>query len=419
MGGIVLGQPTAPAQFIAPEPAKSVPYPKFPQWVMAGTSVYEGLIRPVCEKNSRYPEFMFMPAAALILNYIALKVRVEYKNIVPSFYMVLIGQKGRVIKSSSVADVIEYLHNAGVVDDASSSTRNAEGKSMVFTVGSPEGLGIEMSRTNCKNAVLYYDELSLLTSKAGIEGSSLLPQLLIMHESKKFSNTVKGRKESFNFEPGSYCASMIACTTDKNFHKQWSKMSGDSSGMDDRTFFLYQPEILASLKPYILVNTKDAAVETRKRLDKAVQQGVYCIEDSTQLEEKIGKIGVRGASRVEKLSLYFAVDLGRDSIDNECIERAIAICDYEMAAKKYLRTFEATSREGAIQNEIIQTLQRNQGAMPKRDLERIIHPIRYGLSLYNQCYFGLLKSEYITEYGTGVKNDPTQVILMRNIEEEE
>jgi hypothetical protein len=240
-----------------------------------------------------------------------------------------------------------------------------------------------------------------------------------MHESKKFSNTVKGRKESFNFEPGSYCASMIACTTDKAFHKQWSKMAGETSGMDDRTFFLYQPEILAPLKPYTLVNTKEAALETRKRLDRAVQQGTYCIEDSTQLEEKIGKIGVRGASRVEKLSLYFAVDLARDTIDNECIERAIAICDYEMAAKKYLRTFEATSREGAIQNEIIQTLQRNQGAMPKRDLERIIHPIRYGLSLYNQCYFGLLKSEYIIEQGTGVKNDPIQVILMRNIEEEE
>jgi hypothetical protein len=419
LGGRVLGQPVIQPATQVPEPTKSLAYPVFPRWVMKGTSIYDGLVGPICEKNSRYPEFMFMPAVALMLNYVALKVRVEYKNIIPSFYMVLVGQKGRVIKSSSVADVIEYLHYAGMVDDANASVRNAEGKSLVFTAGSPEGLGLEMSRTNCKNAVLYYDELSLLTSKAGIEGSSLLPNLLAMHESKKFSNTVKGRKESFNFEPGSYCATLIACTTDKNFHKQWSKMSGESSGMDDRFFFLYQPEILAPLKPYFLVNTKDAALETRKRVDKAVQQGTYSIGDSTPLEEKMSKLGNRGENRAEKLALYFAIDLGRDEIDGECIERAIAICEYEISAKKYLRTFESTTREGVIQNEIIQTLQRNSGSIPKRDLERIIHPIRYGTSLYNQCYFGLMKSGYIIEQGTGVKNDPLTVILMRDIEEEE
>jgi hypothetical protein len=420
-GGVPLGQ-TAPSVAPAPEPSeniKPIAYPAFPAWVMKGTSVYDGLIEPICRVNSRYPEFMFMPAVALMLNYIALKVRVEYKNVIPSFYMVLIGQKGRVIKSSSVADVIGYLHTAGLVDDASPSIRNAGGKSLIFTPSSFEGLGVEMSRTNCKNTVVYYDELSLLTAKAGIEGSSLLPNLLIMHESKKFSSLVKGKRESFNFDIGSYCASLIACTTDKNFHKQWSRMSGDTSGMDDRFFFLYQPEILKPLTPYVLVDTSTAAVETAKRVAKAVAQGVYSIEDSTSLEQAIGKIGVRGASRVEKLALYFAVDLGRDTIDGECMERAIEICKYEIAAKKYLRTFEASSREGMIQNEIIQTLQRNSGAMPKRELERIIHPIRYGVSLYNQCYYGLQKNGYIIEHGTGVKNDPAQVILMRSIDQED
>ncbi len=418
LGGTPLAQNT-PQEAPERELAKSVAYPVFPRWVMKGTSVYDGLIAPICEKNSRYPEFMFMPAVALMLNYLALKVRVEYKNVIPSFYMVLIGQKGRVIKSSSVADVIQYLHFAGLVDDASPSIRNAEGKSLVFTPSSAEGLGVEMTRTNCKNAVAYYDELSLLTAKAGIEGSSLLPQLLTMHESKKFSSLIKGKKESFNFDIGSYCTSLIACTTDKNFHKQWSRMAGDSSGMDDRFFFLYQPEILKPLTPFTLVDTKEAALETRKRVDKAVKQGVYSIEDSTSLEAVIGKIGIRGASRVEKLSLYFAVDLGRDFVDSECIERAIAICKYEIAAKKYLRTFESSSREGTIQNEIMQTLQRNSGAMPKRELERIVHPIRYGVSIYNQCYYGLQKNGYIAETGTGIKSDPFQVILMRSIEEDE
>ncbi len=416
---IIGGKQAGQAQTIAPierEPIKKVPYPVFPRWVMKGTSLYDGCVGPICEKNSRYPEFMFMPGVAMILNYIGTKVRIQRKNIIPSFFMVLIGQKGRVIKSSSVSDVAEYLGHAGLVSDANGSVRNAEGKSLIFTAGSAEGLGMEMARTNCKNAILYYDELSLLTSKAGIEGSSLLSNLLIIHESRKFSNNVKGRKETFGFEPGSYCASLIACTTDKNFHKQWSRMAGDSSGMDDRFFFLYQPEILNPLIPYEHVNTKEAALETRKRIDAAVARQSYYISDSTPLEMKMEKLGNRGESRAEKLALYFAVDLGRDEIDDECIGRAIAICEYEIAAKKFLSAFECTTREGSIQNEILQILQRNNGSILKRELERTIKPISYGTTAYNMAYYGLMKNGYIAEQGAGVKGDPSMVIMMRSMD---
>ena len=419
MGGVPLGQPAQAQQIAVPVAVKAIPYPVFPRWVMKGTSIYDGMIAPVCAVNSRYPEFMFMPAVVLVLNYVATKVRIEYKNITPSFYMVSIGRKGRVIKSSSVKDAVEYLHAAGIVDDAGPHSRNAEGKSLVFTAGSPEGLGMEMSRTNCKNAVLFYDELSSLTNKAGIEGSSLGPKLLEMYESSKFSNVVKSRKEQYNLEAGTYCTSLIACTTEKNFSIHWSKMAAGSSGLDERFFFLYQPEVLAKLKPYTWVDTKPAAVETRKRIDIAVKRGVYHITDTTPLEEKIGKLGNRTEIRAEKLALYFAIDLGRDEIDEDCIDRAIAICEYELAVKRYLRTFEAVTREGAVQNEIIQALQRNGGSIEKRELDRIVHPLRHGTSLYNQCYVGLYKSGYIAEQGTGVKNDPFTVVLMRNVDEDE
>jgi len=398
---------------------KAVAYPIFPRWVMKGTSIYDGLVSPVCEKNSRYPEFMFMPAVAITLNYLATKVRIEYKNLIPTWFMVCVGRKGRVIKSSSVNDVIEYLRLAGIVDSASSAVRNAEGKSLVFTPGSAEGLGLEMSRTNCKNAVLFYDELSMLTSKAGIEGSSLGQALLSIAESGKFSNTIKGRKESYHFDAGSYCASLIACTTDKNFHQHWSKLAGESSGLDERFFFLYQPEVLVPLTPYVHVNTQAATVETRKRMDKAVQQGIYRITDNTPLEENINKLGNRVEGRAEKLALYFAVDLGKDEIDEDCIDRALAICNYEVAVKRYLKTFESTTVEGMLQNEIIQLLQRNGGKITERDLNRAMHPERHGTTLWFKVYSGLIRNGWTVETGTGTKGDPKMLILMRLPEEEE
>ena len=278
---------------------------------------------------------------------------------------------------------------------------------------------MEMSRVNCKNAVLFYDELSVLSNKAAIDNSTLSKNLLTMYESDLFANTIKSRKETFSFEPKSYCASLIACTTDKNFHANWSNLARNSEGLDERFFFLYQPEILFPLTPFKEGNTVEAAFETRKRIDKAVKQAVYRISDETHLEEKITKLGNRPEIRAEKLALYFAVDLGRDEIDEECVERAIAVIEYELAVKRYLKTFEATTLEGSLQNEIIQLLQRNGGKILVRDLNRVMHPERHGTSLWFKVYEGLKRCGWTSETGAGTKTDPNMLILIRVPESED
>ncbi len=133
-GGIAFPETTqVPAAEIVVPKLNKVPYPEFPEYVMWGTSLYEGFVKPVCDVNSRIPYFMFLPAAALMMNYLGTKVKVPGRNQIPSFFMVLIGEKGRAIKSSSVEDAIEYLNVSGV-HHASSETRNAEG-----TCGRVEG----------------------------------------------------------------------------------------------------------------------------------------------------------------------------------------------------------------------------------------------------------------------------------------
>lgn len=418
MGGKVLGQP-APLVQLEPEPIKKIAYPTFPRWVMKGTSLYDGFIGPVCAKSSRIPEFMFMPGVATILNYIGTKVRIEYKKTTPSFYLCVVGEKGRTHKSSSVIDILDYLRTAGILNYAGAQTRNSEGRTMLFTAGSTEGLGLEMQRMNCRNAVLFYDELSNFVSKASIQNSSMLPHLLTMHEAGQWSNNTKARREIFAFEPNTYCVSLICCTTSKGFDQQWSKIGGESSGMDDRFFFLIQPEILQAPKLQQSVDTTEASVETRKRIDKAIKQAVYSIDDTTRLGNEIEKLGVRAESRAEKLALYFAIDLGLDSIDDGCIERALAICKYEEQTKQYLKIFEASTREGAVQNRIILALQRHSGVMTRRALEKSVNPLFYGTTLFGQCMRSLEASGYIARQGTGTKGDPEMVILMRGAESEE
>jgi hypothetical protein len=422
MGGVPLGQPAPQPEPIERPIVKAVPYPTFPdsKWLFSGCSMYEGFARPICEKNpSRRAEFMMLPALTILLNYVGTKVRIEYKGLIPSMYLVLVARKGRLFKSSSIQDAVEYLNHAGIVDYAHQGTRNAEGKSLIWTAGSPEGIGIEMSRTNCKNSILFFDELATLSKKASIEGSSLGQALSTMYESGLFANTVKSKKEQYSHQPKTYCASLIAATTDKNFVQTMSPIITSAQGNDERFVYIFQPEILPKSVPQVLVNTKDAAVITRQRIDKAVQKSVYSIDGDTTRLDHLSEINNRVEQRAEKWALALAIDIGRDSIDDDILERAYAIAKYELAVKRYLYVPETTTREGSIQAEIIQLLQRNGGAMLQRDLNRVLHPERHGTSLWRQVYVGLIQGGWIAEDGQGTKSSPKQVVLLRLPEEDE
>jgi hypothetical protein len=389
-------------------------YPVFPSWVFGGIPAYDSWVKPFCKLNSRYPEFMMLPLMTLILNYMSTKgVRIEYKGFPLSIFMLSVGRKGRVIKSSSAQDAMDFCEKMEILTQVNSQTRNAEGKSLVFTVGSTEGLGAEMSRTNCQSAVLFYDEFSKLIAKMSIENSSFANDLSTTYESGKFSNVTKTRKEHFSFNPGSYCLSLIGCTTDKRYPRLASRLFSAVDGMDERFFVLYQPEVLKDVEPMVSVPVPaDVVLETRKMVDQAIQQGVYSIDDSEPLRE-ISKLNNRLEIRAEKWALCFAVLLGKTSVDESCVERGIALSKYEWAVKKYLAVGESITREGGLQREIRLIVERAGGSMKLRDLQRKVHYDDYGTELWYRVYGGLLRSSILTETGTGKPGDPKTVKVLQ------
>jgi len=392
-------------------------YPVFPRWVMKGTSLYEHFVKPVCDANSRIDYFMWLPATMILLNYIGPKIKIKTgfgpRPFRGSIYSVIIGRKGKTNKSSSADDAMNYFNYAGCLMRYRRDIKNADGKTLVWSAGSPEGLGLDMQRTNCKNAVLYYDELSQLVSKAGIESSSLTSSLLLMYEAKQFANSVKSGKESYSLEPETYCTSLIACTTDKKFAELWSKLSGSDTGLDDRFFFVLQPESLPEPKIQQYINTALGSIETKKLIDKAISRGEIAYEDPDNARLKaLVAVENRYANRAEKWAVALAVDLGLEEIDEDCVERACAIVEYEIAVKKYLNSYEATTREGQIQQDIRRHLERAGGRMSKRDLLRKMNYDRYGTTLWGQSYGGLLKHGIIREEGSGVRGEPEYIQLL-------
>ena len=427
---LILTQATTPP-VAAPQAAElpvfeEVPYPIFPRWAMGGTSIYENFVRPVCDQNSRVDYFMWIPAAIMLLNYVGTKVKIKgpfgARPFKGSIYSVLIGRKGKSNKSSSVKDAMNFFNFAGVLSHNSRDLKSADGKVLTWTIGSPEGLGLQMQKVNCKNALLYYDELSKLVSKAGIDSSALTSDLLTMHESDMFSNSVKSSRDTFTLGPDTYCTSLIACTTDKKFAELWSHFAGEDTGLDDRFFFVLQPEPLPESRVWQFVNTNMGAIETKKLIDKAVLKGEYEFDDSgdTRMMELV-QLSNRYAARAEKWALAMAVDLGRDTIDSDCVERAAAIVKYEISVKKYLKSYEATTREGQIQQDVRRTLEMNKGRMTKRELLRALHADRHGTSLWNQAYGGLLKNYILREEGDGSRANPlcVQLLLKRDLEDDD
>ena len=424
---LILTQAPAAVAVLQPEPIElpqfeDLVYPKFPAYVMEGTSIYTNFVKPVCDVNSRIPYFMWLPAMIILLNYIGPKIKmaapVAPRPFRGSIYAVLIGKKGRSLKSSSVDAAFEYFEYIGIKQNAGRDMKNSEGRSIVWTAGSPEGLGLDMQRTNCKNAILYYDELQQLTAKASIDSSALISALLLMYEAKNFANSTK--KDSYSIPADTYCTSLIACTTDKKFAELWSRLAGSDTGLNDRFFFILQPENLPEKRLQSHINTMMGSVETKKLIDKALQQGVFDFEDTTRLNDLI-KIGNRHVVRAEKWALALAVDLGLSAIDGECVERAVDIVRYELAVKKFLASYEATTREGQVQLEVQRILEQRKGRMEKRELERIANYQRHGTSLWNQSWKGMLGAGIIREEGAGTKGSPliVQLLRKRDIDEDD
>ena len=394
---------------------KEIEYPLFPKWVMHGTSLYEGFAKPYCVENSRIDYFMWLPAAVMMMNYLGTKVSVPLKGWKPSFYVVMIGKAGRANKSSSIKDGFKFFEYAATLQHYSKEVKNADGKTVVFDAGSPEGLGTDMQRINCKNAILSYDEFSGLVSKAGIEGSGLNNALLKMYESSNFSNSIKSKKDAFSIMPDSYVTSLIAATTDKKFAEQWSTMAGEDTGLKERFTFVLQPKELPEPKIHTVVSYHEAALKTRVLMDKAVAKGTYTFFDQTPFVEALKKYKNREVIRAEKWALYFAIDLGLGEIDEDCVERGIKMAEYEVAVKDYLMTFDAKNDESKIQQSIIRHLKKNKGTARLRDLERALNANVYGTTLWERAFVGLYKSGYIIVEGQGAKGDPKVVRMLRDM----
>lgn len=395
---------------------KTAPYPKFPDWVMDGTSLGDGLARPICAENNSYPEFIFMPAMLMMMNYMAFKVEIKDRKLIPNMYMALIGAPEVTFKTTGVKQAVAYLQPIGMVDYANGS--KAEGKSLIVEAGSTEGLGLMMKETTCRNVILWYDEFETFVTKATIDRSSMMGHLLSIYDASMFSNRKSSKREFFTHPANEYCGSFIACCPDETFTELWAKLpnSGDS-GWKSRFFFVLQPEEFKDITGEVYVDTANGAVLTRKRMNAAMQQKTFEITNPQMIAAKIKELGLkpRYIKLVEKMALYFAIDRGFTEIEESCIERAVALVKYGMEVKNYFPTYESKNKEASLQQKITNKLMQKGGSMGLRDLETALHKKRHGTTEWYRAFQGLIIDGQVQVVGKGEKGDQKEVILLQEL----
>jgi hypothetical protein len=373
--------------------------PEFPRWCMVGTSLYENLAKPVSEVNSKYPELIWLPAVQLMMNALQGNVKYDTVNTNLNLFLGIVSPPGKFFKSSSCELAHEFFKYAGLADTYQTSMRNSEGKTIILQAGSSEGFGLRCAELNAKKAILWNDELGRLVAKAGVENSSLPSDLLQFYESGYFGNNVTNKRNSFSFPAGSYCFGWTFCTTTKGFNKQWPKLAGTVSGLEDRMFFLVTPEKPKELVMETYVPIHDKAVETRKLFDAAISQNVFQLVDTTEAQLVAGKFdNPRSMNMLFKFALYFAVDLGKQIVDESCLERAAALVKYREQAAAYLAPIEADNAQARLQQEIIRELKQNRGRLSYRELCRELSYNRTGSYQWNQAFNGLIADEYIFRF---------------------
>ena len=381
--------------------------PIFPAWVMHGTSLWEGLVEPVEATSDKFAELIFMPAVVMYLNYLGNKVTVKNRPFIPSIFLGIISPYGKFFKSTSCEIAHEYFRVMNLATNHNQKLSNANGQTVIISPGSTEGLGLEMYRMQAKNAIIFFDELGKFIRKASIEHSSFTEDMLSFYEARRFSNSIKARKESFTFDSNSYCFSWMWCTTDRKFPSLWSKLPGDSSGLNDRMFFLITPdkEKKAQFHDQLDQFSLEGMQKTKALISAATTRREYEYDEFSDVDRHFDGLEAREQTLTERLALYFAVDSGHDKIMYEDIEKAKALALYARATLAYLAPVEAETHDGRLAKVIVREVQHAGGKIEYRELYRKLDGLGQG-RLWMQV-FKTLQDQNILAYREGIRGGPS------------
>jgi putative DNA primase/helicase len=363
--------------------------PVWPQWVMSGAA------GRFAETYGRYLEtpqsFLFMAYLTCLGHVISGKVALDSEVAAqPRLFTVFLGESAGARKSTSIDKSIDFFEEA--IDPNLLNT--------IHGVGSAEGLAKRLKKNN--RALLVSDELKSLIQKMRIDASVLLPCINTLFESKRFHSVTKAKEVTIDDAElcllaastlDTYSNMFTSTFTDIGFLNRLFLVIGDNEKRFPIPHKVPQEEkdLLTSDLKGTLSLVWGLAMENRYSMPFApgareVFEAWYFNTPDSVFTKRLDAYGHR-------LMPLLAINEGLDVITPEIAEKAVALLNYQLAARRFADPIDADSTIAKVEERIRRLLAL--GPMEKRSLERKGNKSRAGIWAWDTAIKNLQNAEEV------------------------
>ena len=355
--------------------------------------VIDGAARRAVEIYRRYIEapeqFIYMVFITLLGAVLARMVTLDTViKVQTRLYTVLIGPTGRSRKSTVLGLLVDLFKDILTHDFK---------LDICWGVGSDMGLARRMKKS--KSLVLATDEFKALTSKSSIKSSALLPTISTLFDRNEYSNYLKSDKDSIEITDG--YLTMIAASTPETFEEIWTP-EFTNIGLNNRLFLVPGTGKKAPLPKNISPQEFNSIKKEVGKILGVVGGGIELIlteEAETQyndwymsLEDSIH------SQRLEayclRLACILALNELKVKIDQDIIQKSIALCDWQLTARKLHDPVDADNVTAKLEEKIRRQLE-VRGPMTQRELIQFTNARRAGLYFFENAIKNLKKVDEV------------------------
>jgi hypothetical protein len=335
---------------------------KFPDIISGVAGQFTKLYSATLEVPKSFLFMAFLTCLGSILSK-SLKLNTEI-DIEVRLFTLLLGQSADERKSTAIKKTVQFFKELLQHDFY-----------VIWGVNSAEGLQ-KMFKKN-PTLLMAIDELKALLNKCRIESSTLLPMITTLFE----SDTFEAHTKNSDILVDNASLSLLSASTIETYETVWHP-SFTAIGFGNRIWITPgSAKKQFSFPVKIPEGEKDLIQQETVKILKLVGDGLE-IDISPKGKEffhqwYLGLDKSIHAKRLDGYALRFmallAVNELKNEIDLETVEKAIALCNWQLKVRQLYDPIDADNAIAEMEERIRRYLK--QGPLPERDLKRKLHRI--------------------------------------------
>lgn len=363
----------------------------FPAWVISGVAgdyakLYSAHIEPPIE-------FFYMSFLVCLGNVLADRLTAAseiYPQ--PRLYVLLVGESADERKSTAIKKTIQFFEDFFAGNLAGFLTQDYF--NACWGVGSAEGLQKVLSES--KRTVLVYDEFKALIDKCRVSGSVLLPFMNTLFESNKYENHTK----TSSLVLYNAYLSLLAASTIETYNRTWDASFTDI-GLTNRIFIVparstkripmpkeipdvEKKKVALMLNGVLHMVSNGAASRLKMTPEAAARYSDWYNNREKSIHVK------RLEVYATRLMLLLAVNDFKIEIDEETVEKALALVNWQLEVRRDHDPIDAETKVAKIEERIRRQLRRV--PQKKRELRQSTNADRTGIRIFEWALSNLIRA---------------------------